>query len=597
MMGSQYLRLLAGLMLASTILTAPPLLAQTTPPAPTPGTSAAPAQPGGMPAADQPLAAAQATPSGAYLVALSAARKADYQSAARFMEQARKQNPDDPDLMRRAITWEMAAGRFDQALALAKILVATPDSQSILAITLAAMDELKRGELPAADARLATLPRQGVGSIAAPLMRGWIAAKLNGPAEGEKMIASMGDSPALAPLRELHQAMIRDVMAKEANPAAYKPLLEANPQPPLRLVELGGNAMERAGDKAGARALYAEFIARNEDNELADLLRGKPTAGPAPKPVVNGVEAGIAQGMFDIASLLQQDRAGSELALLYVRFALLLQPDFPLAQMLLAEITEAMGNQAAAIDAYTVLATKPGYGWLSRLRIAGLRDSAGDTAAALADLTKMGAESPNRFDALWRKADILRARDRFTEATEAYDAAIARVATPDRRHWSLFFGRGIALERVKRWDRAETDMKKALALQPEQPYVLNYLGYTWLEQNMNLTEAKAMIERAVALRPQDGAIVDSLGWAYYRLGEFETAAKHLERAVELKANDPTINDHLGDVYWRVGRKLEARFQWTRALSLEPDADLKATLEKKLAEPKDPPIATTRGKSP
>jgi Flp pilus assembly protein TadD len=326
-------------------------------------------------------------------------------------------------------------------------------------------------------------------------------------------------------------------------------------------------------------------------------LRGKPAAGPAPKPIIGGVEAGIAQGMFDIASLLQQDRAGSELALLYVRLALMLQPEFPLAQMLLAEITEAMGNQAAAIDAYSALAASPGYSWLARLRIAGLRDSAGDTAAALADLSKMGAEHPTRFDALWRKADILRTRERFMEATEAYDAAIARVATPDRRHWSLFFGRGIALERAKRWDRAESDMKKALALQPEQPYVLNYLGYTWLEQNTNLTEAKAMIERAVALRPQDGAIVDSLGWAYYRLGDFETAAKHLERAVELKANDATINDHLGDAYWRVGRKLEARFQWIRAMSLEPDADLKAALEKKLADPKDPPIATTAGKAP
>lgn len=592
MMGSKSQRWFAGVLLAGTILSAPLAFAQTPP------TKPEAAQPGGMPPADQPLSAAQATPSGAYLVALSAARKADYLSAARFMEQARKENPDDSELQRRALTWEMAAGRFDQAMGLAKTLVtAAPDSQSILAITLAAMDEVKRGELPAADARLAALPRQGVGSIASPLMRGWIAAKLNGPADGEKLVVSMGDSPALAPLRELHQAMMRDAMSKTPNPGAYKALMDLNPQPPMRLVELAGNALERAGDKAAAKTLYAEFIARNEDNELADMLRGKPADGAPPKPIIAGVESGIAQGMFDIASLLQQDRAGSELALLYVRLALMLQPDFPLAQMLLAEVTEAMGNQAAAIDAYSALAAKSGYSWLARLRIAGLHDSAGDTATALADLTKMSAENPNRFDALWRKADILRARDRFTEATEAYDAAIARVATPDRRHWSLFFGRGIALERVKRWDRAESDMKKALALQPEQPYVLNYLGYTWLEQNLNLAEAKAMIERAVALRPQDGAIVDSLGWAFYRLGDFETAAKHLERAVELKANDPTINDHLGDVYWRVGRKLEARFQWARALSLEPEADLKAALEKKLADEKNPPIATINGKAP
>ena len=579
MIGLFPLRLLSGVALAALIFSSQPLRAQ----------AAATAEP--------QLNPAQATPSGGYLVALSAARKSDYRAAAQFMEQARKANPDDPELMRRALTWEMAAGNFDKAVALAKILVTVPNSQSILALTLAAMDELKRGELPAADARLATLPRQGVGSIASPLMRAWIAARLNGVVEAEKQLALIGDSPALAPLRELHQAMIRDMLSKDGKHSFYQPLLDANPQPPLRLVELAGNAMERAGEKAAAKTLYQEFIARNEDNELSDLLRNRSVDGPAPKPLITGAESGIAQAMFDVASLLQQDREGSELALLYVQLALMLQPDFPLAQMLLAEVIEAMNNPTTAITAYTALAKKPGYAWLARLRIAGLRDTTGDTAAALADLSAMSAENPRRFEALWRKADILRARERFTEAAEAYDAAIARVPTPDRRHWSLFFGRGIALERVKRWDRAESDMKRALQLQPEQPYVLNYLGYTWLEQNLNLPEAKAMIERAVALRPQDGAIVDSLGWAYYRLGEFETAAKHLERAVELKANDPTINDHLGDVYWRVGRKLEARFQWLRAMSLEPDADLKISLEKKLADQQNPPIATFSGKAP
>jgi len=164
-----------------------------------------------------------------------------------------------------------------------------------------------------------------------------------------------------------------------------------------------------------------------------------------------------------------------------------------------------------------------------------------------------------------------------------YDKAVALLRHPGHANWPLFYDRGIALDRAHNWPRAEADFLKALELSPNQPYVLNYLGYSWVDQGVNLDEAMNMIRRAVEQRPDDGYIVDSLGWAYYRIGNFDEAVKNLERAVDLKPEDPTINEHLGDAYWRVGRKLEAGFQWAHARDLKPDPEDLPKIEAKIRD--------------
>ena len=179
--------------------------------------------------------------------------------------------------------------------------------------------------------------------------------------------------------------------------------------------------------------------------------------------------------------------------------------------------------------------------------------------------------------------DILRRHERWDEAVAAYDRAFERIGTPEQRHWQLFYTRGIVLERSKQWDRAEADFLQALEFEPDQPLVLNYLGYSWVEQGRNLERALEMIKTAVAKRPHDGYITDSLGWVYYRLGRYDEAVPELERAVELRPEDPVINDHLGDAYWKVGRRLEATFQWNRALGLDPEPDLLEIIERKLKD--------------
>ena len=193
------------------------------------------------------------------------------------------------------------------------------------------------------------------------------------------------------------------------------------------------------------------------------------------------------------------------------------------------------------------------------------------------------AEHPKDTEAIIELGNIQRGRKQFADCAQTYSKAIDTVPNPEKSNWVMFYFRGICYERSHQWPAAEADMKKALELYPEQPLVLNYLGYSWIDQGVHLDEGMDMIRRAVEQRPDDGYIVNSLGWAYFRTGNYDEAVKNLERAVELKPEDPTINDHLGDAYWRVGRTLEAHFQWSHAKDLNPEPEDLPKIEAKLKD--------------
>jgi Flp pilus assembly protein TadD len=218
-------------------------------------------------------------------------------------------------------------------------------------------------------------------------------------------------------------------------------------------------------------------------------------------------------------------------------------------------------------------------------------------AEALKTLNDTLTGGPADLDLLASIGDVLRGDERYAEAVDAYTKAIALVGAPQERNWTLYYTRGIAYERSKRWGEAERDLKLALKLKPEQPLVMNYLAYTWVEQGVNMTEALQMLRRAVELRPEDGFIIDSLGWAYFKVGDYKTAIQYLEQAIQLEPSEATINDHLGDAYWRVGRKLEARYQWQHALTLKPEQGEEPKIRKKIEAglPDLPPVPAQAGK--
>ena len=196
-------------------------------------------------------------------------------------------------------------------------------------------------------------------------------------------------------------------------------------------------------------------------------------------------------------------------------------------------------------------------------------------------LEKLAKAEPRDIRPLDALGTIMRARKRYMEAASYYTRAIALIDKPQPAHWAYFYARGTCYERLKDWPAAEADLQRALKLSPDQALVLNYLGYSWIDQNKNLRHGLSLIEKAVRQKPDDGYIVDSLGWAHYRLGNYKQAAKYLERAVELRPDDPVLNDHLGDALWRVGREREARFQWEQALTLKPEPEDAEKIHRKL----------------
>lgn len=198
--------------------------------------------------------------------------------------------------------------------------------------------------------------------------------------------------------------------------------------------------------------------------------------------------------------------------------------------------------------------------------------AAGTAPRTTAAKDRDALDPSEKLQALDALGNILRSRKQYADAVDVYNRAINLIPKPDRRHWVYFYARGTSYERLKNWPTAEADLKKALELYPDQPLVLNYLGYSWVDQGINLDEGMRLIERAVAVKPDDGYIVDSLGWAHFKRGNYAEAVRYLERAVELRPDDPVLNDHLGDALWKVGREREARFQWDQSLTLKPEPE-------------------------
>ena len=329
--------------------------------------------------------------------------------------------------------------------------------------------------------------------------------------------------------------------------------------------------------------------------EMDELKRGEQLP-----PLIGSPQAGAAEVLYGLGASLGR-QGGEDLGLVYLQLALYLMPQHGLALLSLADLQETLKKPQLAINVYEKVPQDSPLRRNADIQLAINLDSLDRTEEAKERLEKLIAARPNDLEALVALGNILRGRKAFAECGEAYGKAIATIGKPEKPNWLLFYFRGICYERSKQWAKSEADLKTALELFPDQPHVLNYLGYSWIDQGINLDDGMRMIKRAVEQRPDDGYIVDSLGWAHYRLGDYEEAVRQLDRAVELKPEDPTINDHLGDAYWRVGRVLEAKFQWAHARDLKPEPEELPKIEEKLKSglPEDTSSAAQadKGKKP
>ena len=517
---------------------------------------------------------------GDYLAGRHAQQHRDFTSASKWFEKAIAIDPDAPELISRTFLMEVSTGRFDRALALAPKELKLDPGDAMAELVLV-VDRLKAGDAAGAVKHAAALPTDGVHRFLGPFALAWTRVAAGDLAGADTALQGLDKFNGFQPLKVFQLALLYD-FANQPEKARqfYDKALAANEQLNWRLTEAVGNFDERHGRADQAKALYQKFIQQNAGSELAaSVLAARPSGRP--QPLVRSAADGLAEALFDLASVLNQAET-IDLALLYNRFALSLRPQFGLAQLLLADVLSTQNKPEESLAVLAEIPPTSPYRWSARLRSAINLDTLERTDEAIAQLRTMATEQTDSIGAEVQLGDLLRNKKRFAEAVAAYDEAIHRAEgahLPER--WSLFYDRGVALERSGQWQRAEADLLHALELKPDQPMVLNYLGYSWIDRGENLDRGLKMIEKAVELRPDDGYIVDSLGWAHYRMGDYDGAVQYLEKAIELVPQDPTINDHLGDAYWQNGRLTEARYQWRRALQLGPQENEIKPIEEKL----------------
>jgi len=563
-----------------------------------------PAQGGAQ--APTPQELARVSPSGSYLAARHAGAQRDAAAAAAYYRAALRNDPRNPELLNRAFLSFVFDGDVEEGVRLADRLLQV-DRNDRTARLVIGVRAIKQKQYQLARQNLAQSVGGPITDLAAALLAAWTQANPTESKAAIEAVDRLSGPEWYGIFKELHAGMILDAAGNKKEAGRRLERAYKLDQTALRVTEAYGRWASRNKNKADAIKIFEDFEKVLPRHPLIAQETKQLKAGETLPPLADNPQAGAAEALYGLGASL--GRRGDDLGLVYLQLALYLAPQHGLALLSLADLYEGQKNPELAIKLYDRIGKDSPLRRNADIQVAVNLESLAQTqetnATALAGqnkkeeadklreeskknldeakkrLEKLIIDSPNDLDGILALGTLERTRKQYDECAETYSKGVATLEKPEKTHWQIFYFRGICFERAKKWDKAEADFKKSLELFPEQPQVLNYLGYSWIDQGINLDEGMKMIRRAVEQKPDDGYIVDSLGWAYYRLGNYEEATKHLERAVELRPEDPTINDHLGDVYWKIGRQLEAKFQWSHARDLKPDPEELSKIEEKL----------------
>ncbi|MEY1557400.1 tetratricopeptide repeat protein [Yoonia sp. R2331] len=522
---------------------------------------------------------------GAYLAARQAAVSSDFAEGAQYYTKALISDPSNPLLLESAVTSFVALGQVDRAAPVAQVLVDLGIESQTANLVLVAK-AAKSGDWMAIFDNLET--GRSVSPLVDGLAQAWAAVGLGKMTQAIASFDEVIETEGMRSYGLYHKAL---ALASVGDFEGADAIFGAPGQAPLtaRAAIAHAQVLSQLDRNADALDMLDSAFGQSFDPGLA-LLRDRLTSGEAlPFTIVAGPTEGFGEVIHMIAGLLRGE-AQETYTIQYTRIAEYLDPTNTDAIMLSAALLQTMDQYELASETLArVPQSSPSFPNAEMARIDALRrldrpDAAIEVAEALA---RTNAALPFVHSKL---GDVLREQERYSDAHEAYSAALDLYGPEDPNRWLVLYARAITSHAQDDWPPAEADFRAALALRPDQPQVLNYLGYSLVERGEKLDEALEMIETAVAARPDNGAIVDSLGWVLFQLGRYEEAVVHMERAAALEAVDPIVNDHLGDVYWAVGRKIEAAFQWNRALSFDPDEELATRIRAKLEQGLDAVLA-------
>jgi tetratricopeptide (TPR) repeat protein len=517
---------------------------------------------------------------GNYLSGRLARGDHDTVAAADFYSKALAGDPGNEIILEQAFLLEAASAHWDRAIELANQLVRIEPSHRIGQFLLGC-ESFKRGDYKKADEHFAAARQGPIADLTSTLARAWVEEADGKTDDALATLDSLSDADWAQFYQRYHRALIADVAGRpDVARQAFAQAFKKNPST-LRVADAYARHAVNENNRKLARQTLKTHIAKSAPHPLSEALLIDIESGKTPPLLVETPTDGLAEAYYGIGDALAGE-GGLDMGIIFLQFALYVKPDFPLAYAALAEAYEGAKKYDLEMQAFDEIKQDSPL-WLNvqiqKAFALNSLDRVDDAKALLEDLIAKTPKDVRPYDAL---GNILRSHERYGEAKDYYSRAIDLIGKPTKDNWALFYSRGVSNERLKDWPAAESDFKEALSLSPDETLVLNYLGYSWIDQGRNLKQAMDYIRKAVKLKPDDGYYVDSLGWAYFRLGNLQAAVETLERAVELKPDDPIINDHLGDAYWRVGRKLEAKYQWQQALTLKPEEDQIVSLKQKIA---------------
>lgn len=520
---------------------------------------------------------------GSYLAGRFARSNHDTGQAAGFYRNALVRDPESGILLERAFLMEASEANWAQAISLAEDVVKRQPRHRMARLLLG-LKTFKSGDYEESIENFKAAGSGPIGELTSVITRAWVEQARGRTIEALSSLTLRKQADWARFYLRYHRALIADQAGRTTDAKrAFESVFQQDSKT-LRTALAYARSTAAAGDYRRAKGILRTHLRQSagEDHPLAVDLMERFTRGEKVDPLISNPQQGLAEVFYGLGEALTGE-GGVSIGILYLQMALYLEPDHPFALAALASAYESMKRFEKAIETYDRIPKGSALQLAVDIRKAFNLNELERIEEAKLLLEKVAAENPESIKPYDALGNIMRGRKRYEEAIGYYSKVIDVIGEPEEKDWVYFYSRGTCYERIKQWDKAEVDLKQALKLDPNQALTLNYLGYSWIDQNINLREGMKLIEKAVSLKPDDGYIVDSLGWAHYRIGDYQKALKYLERAVELRPEDPVLNDHLGDAYWQVGRIREARFQWDQALSLKPEPDLVGPIEKKLAE--------------
>ena len=507
---------------------------------------------------------------GNYLAGSYAAQVGDAENAAKFYKNIVDLYPENYELKIKTIKLFLISGMIVQAEELLSTLENVNLEEEIIKIFEITID-IRNKDYLSAYSKMQTLPNDGLSSFLKPVINVWLHLGLDNKSKVEEAMEQFESNSRFNAFNQYHKVLVYDLINHEKTESLYKSLLGNEETRSIRLIQSYALYLRRVGKTDESLSIVNNYLNANSYNPIIQESRYNYFNKNFSRSV-NSANDGIAEVFYATAKALSESE-DFFISTIFLRLAIVLRPNSSISYILLNEILEQRGKWALAIEPLSKLNTDTPLGEYSIIKIARNLNRLSRTDEAFELLNSYILRNPETIEGFEALGDLYRSKKMWVKAADSYTQAINKKKLINKNDWKVFYSLGISYERAKKWKKAEPNFKKALELQPDQPLVMNYLAYSWVEQGRNLDEALSMIERAVMLRPRDGYIADSLGWVHFRLGNFEKAVQKLERAIILEPEDPVINEHLGDAYWEVGRFREAVFQWKRALDFGPDVDL------------------------